>query len=241
MLRQAAQEGVHVVLATTRNPNTAQALCRALGINDPMICTNGAQVWASPDDPVWAHYCLAQGVALAIAQLADRHDWELSITVSSMTYWRQRPGQALGPIGPNRLVVVRNADAVTGDVVRILAHQPEAIDSIRSLCHSRFPGQCFTETFYRPDNSVNSLGVFAPRANKGTALALVLDRLGIAPQQVKAIGDNINDLAMFAHARVCVAMGNAPDEVKQRATAVAPANDEEGVAWALQRFVLGQS
>ncbi len=65
--------------------------------------------------------------------------------------------------------------------------------------------------------------------------------MGIAPEQVTAIGDNINDLAMLAHARDCIAMGNAPDEVKQRATAVAPANDEEGVAWALQRFVLGQS
>jgi hydroxymethylpyrimidine pyrophosphatase-like HAD family hydrolase len=34
-------------------------------------------------------------------------------------------------------------------------------------------------------------------------------------------------------------MANAVDEVKQRASAVAPSNDDEGVAWALERFVLG--
>ena len=52
----------------------------------------------------------------------------------------------------------------------------------------------------------------------------------------EAIGDNPNDLPMFHHARISVAMANAPDEVKQKATVVAPGNDDEGVAWALQMF-----
>ncbi len=127
LIKQAVQSGIHVVLATTRNPHTVQSFCRLLGISTLMICTNGAQVWGSPAGPVWAHHFLPPEIALAIAQLADRHDWELSITVGSMTYWRQRPGQALWPIGPNRLVVVRNADAVTGDVVRILAPNPKPL------------------------------------------------------------------------------------------------------------------
>ena len=54
--------------------------------------------------------------------------------------------------------------------------------------------------------------------------------------QVMAIGDNLNDLPMFSRARISVAMSNAPNQVKRGATAVAPSNDDEGVAWALKEF-----
>jgi HAD superfamily hydrolase (TIGR01484 family) len=231
---------VHVIVATTRNPDFVGTLCRSLQINDPIICANGAQVWGSPDGPVWAYHCIPQEVALAIAQWADAHNWELSTTIGSMTYWRQRPGQVPGQIAPNRTIVPTNSDGIVGEPVRILAHQLEAIESIRSLCQSRFSNQCHAETYYNPDGTVHSLGILALRADKGTALALVLDRLGAEKERVLAIGDNVNDLAMFPYARVRVAMANAVDEVKQQASVIAPSNDDEGVAWALERFVLGE-
>jgi Cof subfamily protein (haloacid dehalogenase superfamily) len=233
LLKKAAHDGVHIVLATTRNPDSVQAFCRSLEIDDPIICTNGAQVWGSPDGPVWAYHSIPQETALAIARLADANNWELSTTIGSMTYWRQRPDQALGPIAPDITVVARNSDAIVDNPVRILTWHPEAADSIQSLCQSKFASQCYAETYLRPDGALHSLGVFALQANKGTALALVLNRLGLKQQRVMAIGDNLNDLPMFAYARVSVAMSNAPAQVKQKATIVAPSNDEEGVAWAL--------
>jgi Cof subfamily protein (haloacid dehalogenase superfamily) len=236
LLRQAAQDGVRVVLATTRNPDSVQPFCRSLEINDPMICTNGAQVWGSPEGPVWTYHSIPRETALAIARLADAHHWELSTTVGAMTYWQQRPGQAVGPVAPNITVVASNSDAMVDNPVKILTWHLKAIDSIRALCQSRFASQCYAETYHTPDGAIHSLGVFALPANKGTGLALVLNRLGLKQQQVMAIGDNLNDLPMFAHARVSVATSNAPDAVKQKATIVAPGNDEEGVAWALTTY-----
>ena len=155
-----------------------------------------------------------------------------------MTYWRQRPGQALGPVAPNITIVASNSDGITGEPVRILASQSEAIEGIREFCRCELAGQCLTETYHSPDGLAHSLGVYAPEADKGGALALVLDRLGVDKEEVMAIGDDVNDLAMFRHAGVTVAMGNAPDQVTRKATVVAPSNDEEGVAWALKTFVL---
>lgn len=241
ILRQVCRAGVHVVLATTRNPDSVLPICQLLEINEPIICTNGAQVWGSPNGPVWAHHTLPVEIALAIAQFADAHGWELSTTVGSMTYWRQRPGQALGPFARNVTIVATNRDGVIGAPVRILAHQREAIDAISSLCRTELAGQCRTETFFRSDGSVHSLGIFALRADKGTALALVLERLKVGREEVMAIGDNVNDVPMFTHSRVSVAMGNAPEQVKQMATAVAPGNDQEGVAWAMKRFVMSSA
>lgn len=134
------------------------------------------------------------------------------------------------------MIVGRNSDAITDNPVRILTSDPEAVKSIQSLCQSKFPDQCYAEIYYRPDGGIHSLGIFAPRANKGDALDLVLRRLGISQSQVMAIGDNLNDLPMFSRARISVAMSNAPDQVKRSATVVAPSNDDEGVAWALKEF-----
>jgi hydroxymethylpyrimidine pyrophosphatase-like HAD family hydrolase len=57
---------------------------------------------------------------------------------------------------------------------------------------------------------------------------------------VMAIGDNHNDVEMLAYAGWGVAMGNAPDAVKAQANWVAPSVDEDGVAAAIDRFVLSQ-
>jgi hydroxymethylpyrimidine pyrophosphatase-like HAD family hydrolase len=56
-------------------------------------------------------------------------------------------------------------------------------------------------------------------------------------EEVMAVGDNPNDLPMFACARIKVAMSNATPDVKDAATLVAPPHDQEGVAWAVARFV----
>jgi len=240
-LRQAIRQGIHVVVATTRNPDGTRLFCREIGTNAPMTCTNGAQVWGSPEGPVWACHTFPQEVALAVAQLADANGWELSTTIGEMTYWRQRPGQPLGLYRPQITVVARNTDGIVGDPVRILVWQPKVVDAVRSLCETRFADQCYTTTYHRPDGTVESLSISAPQADKGTALRLVLERLGIAPEQVVAIGDNANDIPMFQVAGTSVAMGNALPAIQAQADAVAPDHNDEGVAWAVQKFVLEPS
>jgi Cof subfamily protein (haloacid dehalogenase superfamily) len=240
-LAEAARRGVHVILASARNPYSAGAFAREMGLRDPLICSNGAQVWASPDGPVWSYRGLSPVIAEAVVALADARGWSLVTTVGDVTYFHQRPGQALGSRDMHHNVVATNAEALRfGAPVRILNYEIDAMPAIRTLLEEDFAGQYYLETYYYPDSTVKSIGVYAPGSDKGTALALVLDRLGIDPDAVIAIGDNANDLPMFAHARIRVAMGNATADVKAQATAVAPNNDEEGVAWAVRRFVLSQ-
>jgi len=240
LLTQAAQRGVHVILATTRLPDSVQGFCRQMDLHHPMICINGAQIWGSPEGPLWASFCIPRAVALVIAQVADTHNWDLSITIDSMRYRRARSGQALGQSGANRIIVPTNVEAIVGDPGRILVQQPEAIEPLRALCQARFAKDCHTETHYASDGSARELGIFARHADKGTALALVLARLAVRRERVLVIGDNLNDLPMFPYARVSVAMGNAPETVQQRASMIAPSNDAEGVAWVLEAVGLAQ-
>ena len=61
--------------------------------------------------------------------------------------------------------------------------------------------------------------------------------LGVAAEQVVAIGDGRNDLAMLAFAGVAVAPANAHPEVLAAADLITSSNDEDGVAQALAQLV----
>lgn len=236
LLKIAARQGVHVVPATSRVLDSTRPLCQQLEINGPVICTNGAQIYGSPDGPIWSSLTFPKEIGVEIAALADANNWEISTTIGPVTYYRQRPGQEIGSLSPNRVIVGKHSDAIVDSPVRILTTNPEAIESIKSLCQSKFSRHCYTEVYHGPDGKIYSLGVFAPGANKGDALDLVCRRLEISQSDVMVIGDDLNDLPMFSYARISVAMANAPEQVKQQATAVAPTNYNEGVAWALREF-----
>ncbi len=61
--------------------------------------------------------------------------------------------------------------------------------------------------------------------------------MGLQPREVVAFGDADNDVEMFRVAGASVAMGQASDEVKAKATAVTLRNDEAGVARAIERLL----
>ena len=75
--------------------------------------------------------------------------------------------------------------------------------------------------------------------DKGRLVELLRDRLGVPRQEILVLGDMENDMEMFAKAGFAVAMGNATDAVKRVADATTLSNDEDGVAVAIERYVLG--
>ena len=81
--------------------------------------------------------------------------------------------------------------------------------------------------------------VIPPGINKGRIVEVLAERLGLDRSEIAVLGDMDNDLDMFAAAGFSIAMGNATDEVKAVASAVAPGtNDEDGWADAIERYVL---
>ncbi len=74
--------------------------------------------------------------------------------------------------------------------------------------------------------------------SKGSALKMLTKDLRIPADQVMAIGDAENDIEMIQFAGLGVAMGQADDAVKSHAKYVAPSHDEDGVADAIEKFIL---
>ncbi len=77
-----------------------------------------------------------------------------------------------------------------------------------------------------------------PLANKGSVVRWLAAHYGIPSEAIATIGDMPNDVLMFAHSGLSIAMGNADREVQRAARRIADANDREGFAGAIERFVL---
>lgn len=80
--------------------------------------------------------------------------------------------------------------------------------------------------------------IFVANVDKRRGLELVCARLGITQEETLAMGDHINDREMIRWAGVGVAMGNALPEVREIADWVTASQEEDGVARAIERFVL---
>ncbi|MFH5836929.1 Cof-type HAD-IIB family hydrolase [Proteiniclasticum sp. C24MP] len=58
--------------------------------------------------------------------------------------------------------------------------------------------------------------------------------------RIIAAGDFYNDLEMIKAADYGIAMGNAPDEIKEAADGIAVSNDEDGIAWIIEAILSGE-
>jgi hydroxymethylpyrimidine pyrophosphatase-like HAD family hydrolase len=63
---------------------------------------------------------------------------------------------------------------------------------------------------------------------------------GIDRSEMIAVGDGYNDLSMLEYAGLGAAMGNAPQDVKNKADIVVPSNDDNGVAYLIEKYILQQ-
>lgn len=83
--------------------------------------------------------------------------------------------------------------------------------------------------------------IFANGASKGIALEKLANHLGICKDEIACIGDGENDLPMFEASGMKFAMGNAVDKLKEKADYVLPSNNDDGVAYAINNYILKQT
>jgi hypothetical protein len=76
--------------------------------------------------------------------------------------------------------------------------------------------------------------------SKARAIQKLADHLGIARQEVIAMGDGYNDLEMLTYVGLGVAMGNACEEIQRQAAYVTGRNDEDGVAMLIHQLLEGR-
>ena len=90
------------------------------------------------------------------------------------------------------------------------------------------------------DGDVVDIHITHEHATKRHGAEQLITLLGLSKAQVIAVGDSHNDVPLLEAAGLKVAMGNAPDEVKGIADYIAPSLTDDGVAYVIEKFILGQ-
>ena len=114
---------------------------------------------------------------------------------------------------------------------------PEAVQRSKRSLAAAFGGRVVLQDLYVPAYGVEVLEVFDFAVNKWQGVLHVARRHGIAPAEIVAIGDDVNDLPMLQNAGLGVAMGNARPEAKAAAKRIIGSNADEGLALFLEELV----
>ena len=237
-VRAAVAAGVHIVFATSRWYTLAKHTADALGVTCPIICHNGAMVRSPIDDARLLELRVPAAAAIEIAAIADEARYEAMVTVDDVTYMiTKRPGMDPSRLPDGMVLTERLSGHVASGAEGFLFFGQDAVDGVRERLGDRYAGILniawgYSETFPPYLNIVHA------GADKGRALRLVCDHVGVPLEEAMAIGDALPDLEMMRVAGLSMAMGNAPDDVKAQVDVVGPANDADGVAWAIRTFAL---
>lgn len=141
---------------------------------------------------------------------------------------------------PDVRVVPDVADALADDPIQVMfgatVREMEALRHV--LAEALGAAVRIDRTFY-PHLDAGFLDVLAPGVHKAEALGFVQARWGVTAAETLAIGDNWNDHEMLESAGLGLVMGNADPRMRALGLPVLPTNDEDGVAHAIERHVLG--
>jgi Cof subfamily protein (haloacid dehalogenase superfamily) len=260
----ARARGVHITLATGRMFGATLPYAELLGVEDPVICYQGALIRHPQTGEIYDHVGMPGAAAAEAIDLLRASDifviayiderlWVAERRPELDTYMRWHPEGAEVVVAPDLADLVastsarllsQGASAVSADLAGLAAEasptkllflaEPSVVEREVARLAEHFAGRL---TVLRSHALFGELT--APGISKGAALQTLAARLSIPREQVIAIGDQENDLPMIEWAGLGLAMGNAIPEVRAAADAIIPSVEEAGVAWAIERYVLG--
>jgi len=239
-IASARAAGVRVTIATGRMFQSALPYARAAGIEEPLICYQGAAVV----DPTTAEFLRHEPIPLPAARdaITTVQDAGFSLNayvddelyVASITPEAQRYAEfqhlRVHPVGdllewlsepPTKLVAVG---------------VPEELDALKQELLPRLGARL---------HIAKSLSIFLEFSHKGvtkgSGLAYVAERLDVDQANVVSFGDAENDVELLEWAGYGVAMANADERLRDLADLVCPSAEEEGVAQVLEAMLSRRS
>lgn len=242
-IHSAQCQGVAVALATGRLYQTSLHIFDAIGLTLPLICCEGALIRDRNTGFVQQHWPLDASVATQILDHTEHLRLSGSISVhfyvqdnvyvsnlndASLKYF---DGSKVEPIEVSDLRQLPNPAPTK---VIVLSDDVEVITGLASQLknsHSR--------TQVKQYQSMTFLEVFHPAVNKRLAVSYLAEEvMRLRPENVMAVGDDFTDIEMLQYAGIGVAMGDAPAMVKASADWVTTSVEKDGVATAVERWIL---
>ena len=245
-LAEAIRQGVTVLVATGRPWMGVPEELRDFPGMCYALTSNGARVIDTATGKVLIEHLLEPGPAKRALEICGKYDTLQEIYFDGQGYAQADKIRQVERYhkNPNMWEYMRRTRIPVDDIYAMLERENRGLDKAQALFADMDERRKAWEELSREDDLelVASLGynieINARGVNKGRALVELGNLLGIPREEIMACGDGDNDTVMLREAGFGVAMGNAEDQTKEAADYITLTNEEEGVAYAIEKFVL---
>ncbi len=235
------EAGIHGCLVTGRMYRATVPFARELNFHDPVICYQGAAIIDPVTDEVLRHTALRNSVVRELIAATESDGMHLQLYRNDEYYAesRNRFSDLYAALAKTEPVVVPSlresfaySDATKAVIVADAPDAERYAEKLRSTLNGRA---------YVTRSLPEFVEILDPSVDKGDSLEFVAKRLGIDMTDVVAIGDSWNDAPLLRAAGFGIAMGSAPAELRAVASAVVGNVGNDGVAEAIEQYVLGSA
>jgi hypothetical protein len=233
---------VMVALGTGRATEACYHLLKHLNLDGVHIFFDGAAVVDWPSNDIIFLQALPPRAAQRLIELSREYNLFLEIYAHDFYFIEkdgkladhQRQKLQINPLVTDLMSLVNRVKMVKGQLLAVDQEEKRRAD----LITQEMKTFCKVSWSLDPSNDIYFGNAISRYVSKGSALRDVIDYLGLNVNQVITIGDSFNDLAIFEVAGTKIAMGNAPESLQQLADWVAPPVEQDGVAAAIEKFIL---
>jgi len=229
---------VHFALASTRPPFGLYQFVTPLGLTTPLLACAGAVAVAPDTHRILASRPLSGALVLELLEVVEARGLDVRL------FWADRwavpslrdrgVGSELRTLGQEPEVCEDpKSVADTGIFKLTMVGEPLELKRTREQLRREFRGRVSLA-----HSEGQTLDVMHPLIDKGRAVRKLAEHLGLPMERVAVIGDSDGDLSMFRAAGLSIAMANSPVEVRRAADRTAPSNMADGVAAALEAWVM---
>lgn len=245
-IRAARQKGILTTICSGRVYPMLGFYVHRLALDVPFISSNGAAIVDPIEDRILDHRPVPRDDAERLFVFCKRHGFDYCALGPDGGFFS--PGGQCIDRFTNYNRIAREA-GLKEMTLRLFdtGHKNGLEHPIHKMLIYRLDkdGRVLTEDFLKSCDSLAYtfsdpllIDVAASEVDKGYGLRRLARLMGVAMEEICVFGDYVNDLPMFEEAGLSVAMGNACDEVRNRANFVTGSNDNDGVAEAILNYIL---
>jgi Cof subfamily protein (haloacid dehalogenase superfamily) len=241
-IQKAKAQGVKIVLTTGRPLTGVHILLDHLqlkDIDDFVITYNGGLLQEVKTGKEIARYPLTYDNYLEIEMWARRLNVHMHAITNDAIYTANRDISRFSVREAtlvNMPLKYRTPEEMTSDLEIVKTMYIDETDYLTEVIQ-KFPAH-LKEKYATVRSAPSYFEILNSKASKGNALLVLSKKLNINNEEIMAIGDAENDLSMLKVAGLGVAMENAVAEVKKEADVKTSSNNDNGVAVALEKYVL---
>lgn len=213
VIAEVLNRGIPVVLSTGRTIMTCRPFSDLLNLTSYLITVNGSEIWHTSGDLIERTTFTLEQIEM-LTSLRNKYRTKYWSTSINHIYRNEIP-EELALHDWLKFGFDVDDDRIREKIMTILTQN---------------------QTFEITNSSLTNIEVNPAGVNKANALKKICKELGIQMDNVMAMGDSLNDLAMIKEAGI--AMGNAQEAVKNVADWTTVKNTDDGVAVAITKFVL---